>query len=123
MAQVAQPAAEPADERTVLWSGKLKHRAAGAGGVSTVELLSFSVAVPEAAAEQLPPTLFVTDLAQRSAVRMAHHRLVQCQLGPLAERQKQKLQARCCTAQAFLQPRVPCFMWRTRGFVLKTDSS
>ncbi len=33
--------------RTVLWAGKLKHRAAGAAGVSTVELLTLSAAVPE----------------------------------------------------------------------------
>jgi len=125
--------------RTVLWAGKLKHRAAGAAGVSTVELLTLSAAVPEVwarplrtqgclqvitrhrktsqrtcsvgqfyvccrrafrvftlqdAAEQLPPTLFVTDLAQRGSVRMASHRLVQCRPGPLSARQAQKLQAR-----------------------------
>ncbi|KAK9833264.1 hypothetical protein WJX81_000910 [Elliptochloris bilobata] len=84
---------EGSDGRTVVWAGKLKHRAAGPGGTtSTVELLAFSAAVPEATAEQLPPTLFVTRLAQRGAVRMAHHRLVQCRMGQLSERQTQKLQ-------------------------------
>ena len=82
-------------ERTVVWAGVLKHRAAGPAGVSTVELLALSAAVPEPAAEQLPPTLFVTRLAQRAAMRMAHHRLVQCRMGPLSERQAQKLQVRC----------------------------
>ena len=79
-------------ERTVVWAGKLKHRAAGPSGVSTVELLTLSAVVPESAAEQLPPTLFVTRLAQRAAVRMAHHRLVQCRMSQLSERQSQKLQ-------------------------------
>ena len=52
------------------------------------------VASAQDAAEQLPPTLFVTDLAQRGSMRMASHRLVQCRLGALTPRQAQKLQAR-----------------------------
>ena len=42
--------------------------------------------------EQLPPTLFVTELLARSAVQMSKHYIVQCQLGFLTDRQLTKLQ-------------------------------
>ena len=42
--------------------------------------------------EQLPPTLFVTELLARSAVQMSKHYIVQCQFGFLTDRQLTKLQ-------------------------------
>jgi hypothetical protein len=42
--------------------------------------------------EQLPPTLFVTELLARSAVQMSKHYIVQCRLGFLTDRQLTKLQ-------------------------------
>lgn len=48
--RVCFDAQEPSDAsggRMVLWAGKLKHRASGAAGVSTVELLALSAAIPE----------------------------------------------------------------------------
>lgn len=127
-----------------LWSGKLKHRMATAGGYSTVDLLNLTALIPdrylnsanhsgallqtpieisslvlrntqlgkiertkkatvlgrsaETSAwicrylEQLPPTLFVTELLARSAVQMSKHYIVQCRLGFLTDRQLTKLQ-------------------------------
>ncbi len=43
--------------------------------------------------EQLPPTLFVTELVARGAVQMNKHYIVQCRLGFLTDRQLTKLQA------------------------------
>ena len=51
--------------------------------------------------EQLPPTLFVTELLARSAVQMSKHYIVQCQLGFLTDRQLTKLQV---PVQASVQP-------------------
>ena len=45
--------------------------------------------------EQLPPTLFVTELLARSAVQMSKHYIVQCRLGFLTDRQLTKLQVPC----------------------------
>ena len=45
--------------------------------------------------EQLPPTLFVTELLARSAVQMSKHYIVQCRLGFLTDRQLTKLQVSC----------------------------
>jgi hypothetical protein len=42
--------------------------------------------------EQLPPTLFVTELLARSDVQMSKHYIVQCRLGFLTDRQLTKLQ-------------------------------
>ena len=42
--------------------------------------------------EQLPPTLFVTELLSRSAVQISKHYIVQCRLGFLTDRQLTKLQ-------------------------------
>ena len=44
---------------TTRWGGKVKHRL----GDSTVELFYLSALVPTDIAEQMPPTLFVTELA------------------------------------------------------------
>ena len=44
--------------------------------------------------EQLPPTLFVTELLARGAVQMSKHYIVQCRLGFLTDRQLTKLQVR-----------------------------
>ena len=46
--------------------------------------------------EQMPPTLFVTELLARGAVQMSKHYIVQCRLGFLTDRQLTKLQARRC---------------------------
>ena len=47
------------EEGTTRWSGKVKHRL----GDSTVELFFLSAMVPTDVAEQMPTTLFVTELA------------------------------------------------------------
>ncbi|CAL8465519.1 g5055 [Coccomyxa elongata] len=75
-----------------LWSGKLKHRMATQGGYSTVDLLNLTALIPDRYLEQLPPTLFVTELVARGAVQMNKHYIVQCRLGFLTDRQLTKLQ-------------------------------
>ncbi|EIE23009.1 hypothetical protein COCSUDRAFT_63396 [Coccomyxa subellipsoidea C-169] len=75
-----------------LWSGKLKHRMATQGGYSTVDLLNLTALIPDRYLEQLPPTLFVTELVARGAVQMSKHYIVQCRLGFLTDRQLTKLQ-------------------------------
>lgn len=72
----------------------MSRRACGGGESCVCSLSAYRAFILQDAAEQLPPTLFVTDLAQRGSVRMASHRLVQCRPGPLSARQAQKLQAR-----------------------------
>ena len=54
--------------------------------------------------EQLPPTLFVTELLARSAVQMSKHYIVQCRLGFLTDRQLTKLQVikQDCVKRDFL---------------------
>ena len=56
---VQKPAAQKTEEGTTRWSGKVKHRL----GDSTVELFYLSALVPADVAEQMPTTLFVTELA------------------------------------------------------------
>lgn len=53
--------------------------------------------------EQLPPTLFVTELLARSAVQMSKHYIVQCRLGFLTDRQLTKLQV----------PAAPCSLFHS----------
>ncbi len=64
--------------------------------------------------EQLPPTLFVTELLARSAVQMSKHYIVQCQLGFLTDRQLTKLQvpapASACAASRLNQCACLCHL-------------
>ena len=93
----------------MVWVGKVKHRLGTAAGHSTVELLNLSALVPEEYLEQLPPSLFVTELAARSAVHMGPHTVIQCRLGFLSERQLAKLQVG--TACPHCHPQTQLAVW------------
>ena len=62
-----KPGAAGKGGQTTRWSGKVKHRL----GSSTVELFYLSALIPDDLLEQMPPTLFVTELAQVSCSDVA----------------------------------------------------
>ncbi|KAK9835653.1 hypothetical protein WJX74_005051 [Apatococcus lobatus] len=73
--------------KTALWSGKVKHKHGG----SVVELFHMTALIPEQYLERLPPTLFASELANRSNVNLGRHYVMRCKLGFLTDRQLHKL--------------------------------
>ncbi|KAK9867594.1 hypothetical protein WJX84_001566 [Apatococcus fuscideae] len=73
--------------KTALWSGKVKHKHGG----SIVELFHMTALIPEQYLERLPPTLFASELANRSNVHLGRHYVMRCKLGFLSDRQLHKL--------------------------------
>ena len=79
------------------WSGRIKHRLdTGEGTRSTVELFSASAVLPESVLEQLPPVVFVCDLANRDSVRVKRHTVHRMHMGPLTPKQHLKLMVSAC---------------------------
>ncbi|KAK9805568.1 hypothetical protein WJX72_005675 [[Myrmecia] bisecta] len=60
-------------------------------GESTVELFYMTALVPEKFLEQLPPTLFVSELANRNNVKLGKHYVMRCNLGFMTDKQLHKL--------------------------------
>lgn len=74
-----------------VWSGRVKHRLGTAEGRSTVELFTASAAFPADLLEQLPPVIFVNELASRDQVRLRRHSMHPVQLVQLTQKQHAKL--------------------------------
>jgi hypothetical protein len=81
------PGALDGGEKTTLWSGKVKHKL----GMSTAELFYLTALIPERYLEQFPPTLFVSELANRATVQLGRHYVMRCRLEFLTDKQVQKL--------------------------------
>jgi hypothetical protein len=75
------------ESKTALWSGKVKHKL----GSSTVELFVMTCLIPEKYLEQMPPTLYATELAPQRDVKLGRHYVMRCRLNFLSDRQTKKL--------------------------------
>ena len=74
------------------WSGSVKHRLdTGDGRASTVELFSGTANFPEAILEQMPPVVFVRELASRDTVRLKRHTVHHLTLAGITQKQHLKL--------------------------------
>lgn len=89
--QAGSQAGRTSAHREGTWAGRVKHRLDTGDGHSTVELFSCQAAFPEAIHEQLPPVVFVSDLASRDQVRLKRHSVHHLQLGAITQKQHLKL--------------------------------
>ena len=66
--QAQEPSEGPPEMSMGLWSGKLKHRMATAGGYSTVDLLNLTALIPDRCAPSHPPAPSLQPACSNSAL-------------------------------------------------------
>jgi hypothetical protein len=85
------------------WAGRVKHKQ----GASVAELCPLAISIPQSYMEQMPATLFATDILHRRQISLGKH--LTCRCGPpphaCSRRARPSARHRCDPAAATPQPR------------------